>query len=125
MAKTSTTLTILLSMILIAVLSDDVKANNKATETPSDVDMMLKLLNKPAVKSIKVRFLQKIIILINLTIILESNCFSYQLTICLLQSEDGDIIDCVDIYKQPAFDHPALRNHTIQVHLIYQSHLKK
>ncbi|XP_042484249.1 uncharacterized protein LOC122064587 [Macadamia integrifolia] len=34
-----------------------------------------------------------------------------------IQSEDGDIIDCVDIYKQPAFDHPALKNHTIQVSL--------
>ncbi|KAG7037748.1 hypothetical protein SDJN02_01379, partial [Cucurbita argyrosperma subsp. argyrosperma] len=32
-----------------------------------------------------------------------------------LESEDGDIIDCVDIYKQPAFDHPALKNHTIQM----------
>ncbi|KAB2072104.1 hypothetical protein ERO13_A08G249100v2 [Gossypium hirsutum] len=31
-----------------------------------------------------------------------------------IQSEDGDIIDCVEIYKQPAFDHPALRNHVIQ-----------
>ncbi|KAL6980072.1 hypothetical protein U1Q18_021722, partial [Sarracenia purpurea var. burkii] len=30
-------------------------------------------------------------------------------------SEDGDIIDCIDIYKQPAFDHPSLRNHTIQM----------
>ncbi|XP_040956028.1 uncharacterized protein [Gossypium hirsutum] len=34
-----------------------------------------------------------------------------------IQSEDGDIIDCVDIYKQPAFDHPALKNHVIQVKL--------
>ncbi|KAA8525186.1 hypothetical protein F0562_006950 [Nyssa sinensis] len=24
-----------------------------------------------------------------------------------IQSEDGDIIDCIDIYKQPAFDHPC------------------
>ncbi|XP_062098507.1 protein neprosin-like [Humulus lupulus] len=31
-----------------------------------------------------------------------------------IQSEDGDIIDCIEVYKQPAFDHPALRNHTIQ-----------
>ncbi|KAI7978885.1 hypothetical protein LOK49_Contig670G00002 [Camellia lanceoleosa] len=31
-----------------------------------------------------------------------------------IKSEDGDIIDCIDIYKQPAFDHPALQNHTIQ-----------
>ncbi|KAI9191618.1 hypothetical protein LWI28_010909 [Acer negundo] len=32
-----------------------------------------------------------------------------------IKSEDGDIIDCVDINKQPAFDHPALRNHKIQM----------
>ncbi|XXG45968.1 hypothetical protein AAC387_Pa02g0917 [Persea americana] len=32
-----------------------------------------------------------------------------------IKSEDGDIIDCVDIYKQPAFDHPLLKNHTIQM----------
>ncbi|XP_020212824.1 uncharacterized protein LOC109797254 [Cajanus cajan] len=32
-----------------------------------------------------------------------------------IKSEDGDIIDCVDIYKQPAFDHPALKNHTIKM----------
>ncbi|KAK8698569.1 hypothetical protein V6N13_114681 [Hibiscus sabdariffa] len=32
-----------------------------------------------------------------------------------IQSEDGDIIDCVDIYKQPAFDHPVLKNHVIQM----------
>ncbi|KAK4853030.1 hypothetical protein QYF36_002564 [Acer negundo] len=31
------------------------------------------------------------------------------------RSEDGDIIDCVDIHKQPAFDHPAMRNHKIQM----------
>ncbi|KAK7283213.1 hypothetical protein RIF29_12592 [Crotalaria pallida] len=30
------------------------------------------------------------------------------------KSEDGDIIDCVDIYKQHAFDHPALKDHIIQ-----------
>ncbi|XP_030477883.2 protein neprosin-like [Cannabis sativa] len=32
-----------------------------------------------------------------------------------IKSSDGDIIDCIDIYKQPAFDHPALKNHTIQI----------
>ncbi|KAL6002945.1 hypothetical protein ACLOJK_023167 [Asimina triloba] len=36
-------------------------------------------------------------------------------TIKTIKLEDEDIIDCVDIYKQPAFDHPALRNHTIQM----------
>ncbi|XP_074570461.1 protein neprosin-like [Curcuma longa] len=43
----------------------------------------LKLINKPAVKTI--------------------------------QSADGDVIDCVDIYKQPAFDHPLLKNHIIKM----------
>ena len=31
------------------------------------------------------------------------------------QKEDGSIIDCIDIYKQPAFDHPLLKNHKLQV----------
>ncbi|KAL3537244.1 hypothetical protein ACH5RR_000610 [Cinchona calisaya] len=30
-------------------------------------------------------------------------------------SPDGDIIDCVLISHQPAFDHPLLKNHTIQM----------
>ncbi|XP_058201407.1 protein neprosin-like [Rhododendron vialii] len=29
-----------------------------------------------------------------------------------IQTDYGDIIDCVDFYKQPAFDHPLLKNHT-------------
>eukprot|EP00249_Psilotum_nudum_P000679 c12771_g1_i1 orf=597-1862(+) len=32
-----------------------------------------------------------------------------------IQSPDGDIIDCVLLSQQPAFDHPKLRNHKIQV----------
>ncbi|VAI40434.1 unnamed protein product [Triticum turgidum subsp. durum] len=32
-----------------------------------------------------------------------------------IQSPDGDIIDCVHISEQPAFDHPLLKNHTIQM----------
>ncbi|KAF8645037.1 hypothetical protein HU200_066242 [Digitaria exilis] len=32
-----------------------------------------------------------------------------------IQSPDGDTIDCVHISKQPAFDHPSLKNHTIQM----------
>ncbi|MCH80881.1 hypothetical protein A2U01_0001657, partial [Trifolium medium] len=31
-----------------------------------------------------------------------------------IQTELGSIIDCVDINKQPAFDHPLLKNHTLQ-----------
>ncbi|KAL4597136.1 hypothetical protein ACB092_12G214200 [Castanea dentata] len=32
-----------------------------------------------------------------------------------IKSPDGDIIDCVHIKNQPAFDHPLLKNHTIQM----------
>ena len=28
-----------------------------------------------------------------------------------MQTKYGDIYDCVDFYKQPAFDHPLLKNH--------------
>ncbi|KAM7254606.1 hypothetical protein ACFE04_003986 [Oxalis oulophora] len=35
-------------------------------------------------------------------------------TVKTLQLKNGDLIDCVDIYKQPAFSHPLLKNHTIQ-----------
>ncbi|KAL0666054.1 hypothetical protein Bca4012_028758 [Brassica carinata] len=48
-----------------------------------EVEKLLKLLNKPARKSIK--------------------------------SEDGDIIDCVPIHSQPAFDRPLLKSHTMQM----------
>ncbi|XP_074579065.1 uncharacterized protein LOC141835571 [Curcuma longa] len=31
-----------------------------------------------------------------------------------MTTTDGEVIDCVDIYKQPAFDHPLLKDHKIQ-----------
>ncbi|KAG6527875.1 hypothetical protein ZIOFF_010009 [Zingiber officinale] len=31
-----------------------------------------------------------------------------------IKSPDGDIIDCVHISKQPAFNHLLLKNHTVQ-----------
>ncbi|KAH9713162.1 NEP-interacting protein 1 [Citrus sinensis] len=36
-------------------------------------------------------------------------------TVKTIESEDGDVIDCVDIRKQPAFNHPLLKNHTVQI----------
>ncbi|GLU01489.1 hypothetical protein SLE2022_187960 [Rubroshorea leprosula] len=80
MAKMNFTLLWALALIC---LSGNADGKAKSRETLSDVDRKLKLLNKPAVKSIL--------------------------------SDDGDIIDCVDIHKQPAFDHPALRTHVIQM----------
>lgn len=32
-----------------------------------------------------------------------------------IESPDGDMIDCVHISHQPAFDHPFLKNHTVQL----------
>ncbi|KAK6804174.1 hypothetical protein RDI58_001958 [Solanum bulbocastanum] len=32
-----------------------------------------------------------------------------------IKSPDGDTIDCVHISHQPAFDHPLLKNHTVQM----------
>ncbi|CAN1162424.1 hypothetical protein LINPERHAP2_LOCUS24500 [Linum perenne] len=31
-----------------------------------------------------------------------------------IKSEDGDVVDCVDILKQPALRHPLLADHTLQ-----------
>ncbi|XAR70815.1 hypothetical protein NMG60_11027819 [Bertholletia excelsa] len=42
-----------------------------------------------------------------------------------IRSEDGDIIDCVEIYKQPALSHPALRNHTIQMTPTYSPAMER
>ncbi|KAI4337112.1 hypothetical protein L6164_015565 [Bauhinia variegata] len=68
---------------LVAIFFFALGIQVEARASSLEIDAKLKLLNKPAVKTIK--------------------------------SEDGDIIDCVDIYKQPAFDHPALKNHRIQM----------
>ncbi|KAH9713156.1 NEP-interacting protein 1 [Citrus sinensis] len=35
-------------------------------------------------------------------------------TVKTIESDDGDVIGCVDIRKQPAFNHPLLKNHTVQ-----------
>lgn len=40
--------------------------------------------------------------------------FSWIVIVILWQGEN-DVIDCIDIYRQPAFDHPLLKEHKIQV----------
>ncbi|XP_072983294.1 protein neprosin-like [Typha latifolia] len=77
---------ILLVLLCIAVVGDKLVHGGRSIpsmEKELGVEKKLKLLNRPAVKTI--------------------------------QSEDGDIIDCVDIYKQPAFDHPLLKDHKIKM----------
>ncbi|EXB38451.1 hypothetical protein L484_022351 [Morus notabilis] len=76
------------SILLFAVLLccfccyGKVEGGNRKLSRKEDLEIekQLKLLNKPALKTIK--------------------------------TESGDIYDCVDFYKQPAFDHPLLKNHT-------------
>ncbi|GMH17620.1 hypothetical protein Nepgr_019461 [Nepenthes gracilis] len=36
-------------------------------------------------------------------------------TIKTIKWDNGDIFDCIDIYKQPAFEHPNLKNHKLQL----------
>ncbi|KMT01721.1 hypothetical protein BVRB_9g211760 [Beta vulgaris subsp. vulgaris] len=36
-------------------------------------------------------------------------------TIKTIKGDDGYVVDCVDMYKQPAFDHPLLKDHKIQM----------
>ncbi|KAK2654525.1 hypothetical protein Ddye_014381 [Dipteronia dyeriana] len=42
-------------------------------------------------------------------------------TVKTIESDDGDVIDCVEINKQPALNHPLLRNHSIQMKPNFQS----
>ncbi|KAJ0099584.1 hypothetical protein Patl1_22167 [Pistacia atlantica] len=71
--------------IFVSTVSVEVAGRPAVTgsEEDEELEKQLKLLNKPASKTVK--------------------------------TEHGDVIDCVDIYKQPSLDHPALKNHTIQM----------
>ena len=37
-----------------------------------------------------------------------------------MQTKYGDIYDCVDFYKQPAFDHPLLKNHNFHPQVCFR-----
>lgn len=79
----------------------------------------LKKINKPAVKTIKA-----FCFLLLLQYFLHFSCdsviwikFFY---FFLLQSPDGDLIDCIISHQQPAFDHPKLKGHKpLVIHLIF------
>ncbi|POO01261.1 hypothetical protein TorRG33x02_030150 [Trema orientale] len=42
-----------------------------------------------------------------------------------IKAQSGDIYDCIDFYKQPAFDHPLLKNHTFHFRMRPSSRPKK
>ncbi|OEL18886.1 hypothetical protein BAE44_0020094 [Dichanthelium oligosanthes] len=126
--------------LLVAVICLSCAAAAAARSPAARLHHHLKRLNKPAVKSIEVRqavflwfYLPRSSFLLDLgklfvlggcpsspfAVVLcsgsyprTSNSVVYELQI--EQSPDGDIIDCVHISHQPAFDHPYLKNHTIQ-----------
>ncbi|XP_042478108.1 uncharacterized protein LOC122059403 isoform X2 [Macadamia integrifolia] len=78
--------TIFVLLMIYMVLCKSVAEGDRSLSKKDDnldLGLQLKLLNKPAVKSLYTKY--------------------------------GDIYDCVDIKKQPAFDHPLLKNHTIQM----------
>ncbi|XP_010544513.1 PREDICTED: uncharacterized protein LOC104817136 [Tarenaya hassleriana] len=71
-------------LVLVMILNTiGASAGKSGFPDPREIQLRLKQLNKPALKSI--------------------------------ESPDGDIIDCVSITEQPAFDDPLLRDHTIQM----------
>ncbi|XP_062080060.1 protein neprosin-like [Humulus lupulus] len=41
-----------------------------------------------------------------------------------IKTQNGDIYDCVDFYKQPAFDHPLLKNHNYDFQMMPSSRPK-
>uniref|UniRef100_A0A151UED3 Neprosin activation peptide domain-containing protein n=1 Tax=Cajanus cajan TaxID=3821 RepID=A0A151UED3_CAJCA len=41
-----------------------------------------------------------------------------------IHTKFGDIVDCIDIHKQPAFDHPLLKNHKLQRKPSFQNSIK-
>ncbi|XVF14730.1 hypothetical protein REPUB_Repub09cG0087000 [Reevesia pubescens] len=83
----SASMFLVMLLILVLFFTEMAPITASRSSSPStqnlEVQTQLKLLNKPAVKSIK--------------------------------SSDGDIIDCIKLTHQPAFDHPLLKNHTIQM----------
>ncbi|XP_068655242.1 protein neprosin-like [Aristolochia californica] len=43
----------------------------------------------------------------------------------VIKTKYGDIYDCVDIHRQPALDHPLLKNHTVQMAPTYLPEIPK
>ncbi|XP_077251427.1 uncharacterized protein LOC143890601 [Tasmannia lanceolata] len=74
---------LLLSFGIIGNIAEGRGSISLSKEEDLELERQLKIINKPAIKTIKTRY--------------------------------GQIFSCVDINKQPAFDHPLLMNHKIQM----------
>ncbi|XP_010485222.1 PREDICTED: uncharacterized protein LOC104763561 [Camelina sativa] len=70
----------LLTLVGVLMITNCVIARRRLSQQENlELELQLKLLNKPALKTVK--------------------------------TEHGDVYDCVDFYKQPAFDNPLLKDH--------------
>ncbi|EFH42562.1 hypothetical protein ARALYDRAFT_919113 [Arabidopsis lyrata subsp. lyrata] len=69
----------LLGLGVLMITNCVIARRSLSQEENLELEMQLKLLNKPALKTVK--------------------------------TEYGDVYDCVDFYKQPAFDNPLLKDH--------------
>ncbi|XP_033143981.1 uncharacterized protein LOC103861393 isoform X3 [Brassica rapa] len=85
---------------------------------------LLNSINKPAVTSFQVKVslsTNMIDIIYGFGCLCDQNHYDFFLdhikfvAFHFSQTEHGDILDCIDINKQLAFDHPLLKNHTIQL----------
>src|ERR1044072_269701 len=86
-----------------------------------DLERQLKLINKPPIKSIEVYHALHICCICFFLIYLISlhGLINYFSNFGLIQqTKFGYIVDCIDINKQPAFDHPLLKNHKLQVNTL-------
>ncbi|XP_010446190.1 PREDICTED: uncharacterized protein LOC104728982 [Camelina sativa] len=69
-----------MTLVGVLMITNCVIARRRLSqEVNLELELQLKLLNKPALKTVK--------------------------------TEHGDVYDCVDFYKQPAFDNPLLKDH--------------
>ncbi|CAK7344275.1 unnamed protein product [Dovyalis caffra] len=79
--------------ILFLFSYNGIEGKKLSREEDLELEKQLKLMNKPAVKTIK--------------------------------TMHGDIYNCVDFHRQPAFDHPLLKNHTFDFKISLSSYTKK
>ncbi|CAJ1970840.1 unnamed protein product [Sphenostylis stenocarpa] len=83
-----------------------------------ELERQLKIINKPPIKTIHVFH--------NLLIFHHMLPSIYHTaSLIIFFTEFGDIVDCIDIYKQPAFDHPLLKDHKLQMKPSFQNSIEK
>lgn len=109
--------------VLVLILVAESHRKILAEDNEKELERLLNYVNKPAIKSFQVSYsLSKTIfdiMFINLACLCDHNHFVSRLHhiyfFAFRQTEHGDILDCIDINKQLAFDHPMLKIHSVQV----------